>query len=1614
MPFSNKRRSWLSALSRRYKIPTLLLLLIFGVGIHRWVSEPNYEFPLESIDDPEQIQQILSLASDLRNIRYTQPFYFQDPTLGREDQKYDPTKPSIESLKSIQMLANWILKCDLPIDPNDPKKFQIAKGSDARDYFARRSSEPNFQLINGMVQLLPPLNELKLRSWRKMSVEELTQELADHFRQLRIKERDEGYIKLLTTPASEALLRRLEFPEFPKRESWYSGRFRRGGIRSSESDRELWVEQFLAKTDKHIQPNMKFYQAVLANERFAFGNLDQNRIVYRAVLQNGKIPLRLVKGKPVTYVNVLVAVSSGANESNNLAEREWDTGISLHEVNWQVVGKSSALGYPENPADLMPIWPISLSDVSLDLQKLHQSLTEFGFPKEVELVQGQITLGDPQTPSFQIDCICQHPTFTGFQHPIQLKIQIGDKNHFTQQATKIAREVRSQLAQYIPTVTRLNGWSVQFTTQEGSIGKFIAQFDLPAIGFPIQVDAYLLKSGQLTFHSTPTVESQNFLIEKLLIPEMTKNKMHWIDPALPPVMEKIEINPTHNTVNLSWIRSDNNPQNPNACTRYTLPIDELGQRPWIVESTSKPMDFIDCPALEPQESRPPATPIAECQTRIQNYLSKEYGSLPVAPRVSFFSSSAGLWVSVGLKIYDYPEFTVGPRLLSGDMSPEEFARDLMSTPSLKKASRSGWAKRRDWTHPRFGRVRPEIKEIDISGSKISILCKPISFEIDNAPSHLDEIYFENRQWLRPRWAKQPKTSKEFFTQLALSELKRYNELFNLFRCGLATLSIDEESLQPGESLSFQPPLIPFKLTLILPLSGLQIDMRGIRYDQDGLHFPDKLRFSYLGSIYFPQICLSDPVIQLDFLKERPGLSIAGKFTPPISGVNIKGGKRPAPINSQLNANGSLGPIPELRLDNPWLHAIFLQLEFSIHLDVLEQDLELQTQGRLRALKKIDVAQVRLACRPKQLYFEGEAEALGRIPGFDRIPARLSGNVELDGKSGKFQMHADAELFGVNCLHLLIQNDFRNGNHPDNYRLVGHRKFPLHGTTLTLEGVSSTDFKRYELTGEIHSGPIQIRVTIDETHGVRWTPSVEWEGRVFAWTISEAIFGSGAIERIQSQLDTVQMKKSFFSENYQIPVASIHEEELVRALVVAKDRSPVKPQKQSEVHPTVGSGHGFRGYIEYTGLAAFVHPDRPSIVSIKKLKQENLTQRTIENAIERDLVDIDYSPIAHVYSPGTGSHSVVVKKSPSREEVMYVAFHSLHHGKMFLWLPNEGVRGNFYDISDHYAPSVLKNPLTTAKDTLLGWHSLSQAIFHHAWAIYLAKFAPPTGQTSEFPSRLSMAVDQNATDTSFAKCGYEYNLTATYLPPDQKHTRYFWPCSLRFSEFETVLKAHVDIVHPYIPADLVNPNLYARIQQAFSQPELARETSRHPTELIGLSNDGNTMVWLSVQDRSQGEFNLWSGNRQTRRMIKICIAENNGKFPQPFDVVSQERIYHGANLVARSLFSGKPVLSEAEKIFVGQQGVIIVVKNSKNSGDWWLIRDLGKNKEPECVFVARTSFDEWNSETKVYLTPEWREATKRKELSNETIAKMILSPFNRKGDHGFEANPFGLVMGLAKK
>ncbi|MBI4612090.1 MAG: hypothetical protein HY720_00610 [Planctomycetes bacterium] len=135
----------------------------------------------------------------------------------------------------------------------------------------------------------------------------------------------------------------------------------------------------------------------------------------------------------------------------------------------------------------------------------------------------------------------------------------------------------------------------------------------------------------------------------------------------------------------------------------------------------------------------------------------------------------------------------------------------------------------------------------------------------------------------------------------------------------AKIAIDRNALGPARRLQLSPFSIYLTGSVVLPFQKpIDIGIGRILVDREGVHWPGESFVTLRTTLHFPSFALSDPTVRVDF--ERKGIGLACAITPPALPLPA------AASQAKILKAYSLPFLPEghFRLDNPWLHAIYIE------------------------------------------------------------------------------------------------------------------------------------------------------------------------------------------------------------------------------------------------------------------------------------------------------------------------------------------------------------------------------------------------------------------------------------------------------------------------------------------------------------------------------------------------------------------------------------------------------------------------------------------------------------------------------------------------------------------
>lgn len=438
----------------------------------------------------------------------------------------------------------------------------------------------------------------------------------------------------------------------------------------------------------------------------------------------------------------------------------------------------------------------------------------------------------------------------------------------------------------------------------------------------------------------------------------------------------------------------------------------------------------------------------EFRDALEEQLRQRYPLL--ARHAEVVASAVGLCF-VGVRIDDWPLLRLGPARADEPAGARAALGRLLAEDSVRRAAAAQWDAVR---HARYGPVRPDISGWSADDAHATIHCvAPLWPE---AGADL-AVAWNEKTWLNlDGWQRDTVDIPKQIAKARDALLEKVNQyLGKSIGPSDYLLTVEPDTTDgPFAWLSLKPFSIKLRARLRVKPFDLVVVMGGARLDCGGLHMPDDYHLTLERTLPTPYCALSDPTLRVHL--KRQSLALGCKVTPPVLPI-LAAGKGVRPTAEQVRkVYGLPKALPLLRLDNPWLHLIYLRGEFGGQL----REHQLHAQADLRLLEFVDAAHGSAVLIP------GEYRLEARLRAGTPLNSRVGLPVSLDGEAlftpAVSRLQGKVRLTGLGAadatFRILTQES------PARLRLDVGAEVPVLGRAHLL-GESDLAFTTYRLRGE---------------------------------------------------------------------------------------------------------------------------------------------------------------------------------------------------------------------------------------------------------------------------------------------------------------------------------------------------------------------------------------------------------------------------------------------------------------------------------------------------------------------------------------------------------------------
>lgn len=848
-------------------------------------------------------------------------------------------------------------------------------------------------------------------------------------------------------------------------------------------DRDRWAAAVLAAVQAHrsrIEELHRLYESVTRFSEAVLARAGGHELIVNRLRYDDPVK------RPVVWRNGTAAVDVGVMLRTPDREKEQaivrDVGIRLLEL-------PLAMGPDGQPR---PGWP-PVTAAAGD-EPFQAYLRGSGFPGGLRVDAVRIeAAGSPGRPTLRATFRVQSDDFPGWS--AEQSVTVWDDGPALAQVAEAARAILDSLRRHVASVEQMFGVTVRVRpADQDSFRVRLTDPKLPEVelGLAIDPDGRPLWLGPVTLADLERVTDWLVAQNPQLAPYRTVLRV-----------EGVELDRTGKLTGRLVLSPASTSDAP-APEPVRIPWQSWGDRPLQVPL---PPGAPPPPQVAPEPPRD-----LDIAAVMRDEIRTRFPQIADRTEVARIGDA---WV-IGLRIADWPVLRLGPVSPTTEEEVRRAVAELLSAESVKAAARTQWqGDGRGINHPVFGLVRPTITRWAPQDGEVEIQCQAPLWDEHNRKAQPEKQLFliwpDVHRLVDGAWRRLEDEAVRQAEKSVREMLPRINVAASLVFGGPVLLEPDPDETT-GRFVRLSSPSVRLKGRVLIPLrvspgdgqrgglpgsrGMLEIEVKGITLSFSSLEVPEDVQVVYHRTFVTPlAFALSDPRLGLRRTPEGYHVYLGVKITPALlAGV---------PVGPAASLAYGLGSIANLRLDNPWLHLFYLDIEGSARLNAPE----FRLQGRVLLLER-EAAYADLSLTlpggdtPPRLAGKIRVGSNNVIAG---LPLRLEGNLNIDG--GGIDIDGRLDLLSV----VRAAAGFRFGEGDKSRSLDGSNPPPeiairshltAFGVRVDLAGWSRLDFSDYYLHGEvttevnflIGSRTMGIRATVTKNEGVQINTIWEVGGR----------------------------------------------------------------------------------------------------------------------------------------------------------------------------------------------------------------------------------------------------------------------------------------------------------------------------------------------------------------------------------------------------------------------------------------------------------------------------------------------------------------------------------------
>lgn len=850
--------------------------------------DPRFTFPFSGLTQPSSIRTLCRLAEEIDGVEEWVP------ASAHED--------AVESLAGFLEVA----------------LTEQATAVETHELLRQPDSSGGSRL-NPTVLLIA--SQIDSDGWVRLRAEPIAKRkssLKRYAEQAVVQRRKQAKQALLSRPEAQELLQSAGASAWPSEIGW----LRRTScwmFRKAPRDRELWLDEFLAAI-RPLQQRERWYARLEGITELPFATKDHSGLWLRrtagteTIRFNGHdsrldftLWLRFAgSAAPGVAVNPLNDASAGYTDL--------DTGLRFFGVNLDLDEKQEVhLRHP------------------LPRPLIHHDLFA-GFLRALGVgnmfALRELTVQPEGEEAFTINLTLHHRELPGFS--FQTSLQLQQSGPILENAVRsLHQQAVERLCDHVRQMPSFDGlqWKITDRGDEGPMQVRIhlpessnsSHLDLPRSSVSLCLS--VTDRGNLTWSGMPTLEESAGLVKTLATSHPTLSKCK---PLL--TLDSVTVNGSPAILS-GRLRVQGKAAG--------LKEDRAGVRWWIaangssgVQMTEDVEEYLrECATILGRTAPPPGTPApntTRLKRAIETLLQRKYPEIKDQVKVVTLTEAGGrAWLRLGVTIGDWPTIELDPVPLQGEAEIEHRLEVMLGARSVQDAAARVWGGQ--WAHPKYGKVRATLTEWSPEEAKARVACRLLLPFLDDVLTWDEAAQFRSDRWIRDRELELGELLEGKIATIEEQLRKAFREYGNLD----IELGVDRNGFGPNRWLQLAPPALKLRGRIVLPyLNSCAAGADGIRIDQEGVHWPEKVYGCYLGTFPLGSIAISDPKITLKIPEEvwrniggdrdwraafQTTVLLGAKITPPVP---------PTPPGVKEQTNG------QVRLDNPWLPFFYVEADLG--------------------------------------------------------------------------------------------------------------------------------------------------------------------------------------------------------------------------------------------------------------------------------------------------------------------------------------------------------------------------------------------------------------------------------------------------------------------------------------------------------------------------------------------------------------------------------------------------------------------------------------------------------------------------------------------------------------